>query len=156
MLGLSACGYHLVGQGGGSGVIPDDASQVVVMATGNAGKLLPVFRKKLMQSSDIPLVSEKDATDDAVVIRIENIAETITASAFDTSGIANQYKVSISASLRVLESGKELWTSGVISVSGDVFASAGAVAIEAQKERVLQSLRDQWVQKALDRLHSGF
>jgi len=155
-LGLSACGYHLVGQGGDAGVIPEDATQVVVMATGNSGKLLRVFRQKLAQSSDVPLVSAKDALDDAVEIRLENVAESMSASAFDASGIANQYRVTISASLRVLQSGKELWASEVMSVSGDVFVSGGAVAIEAHKERVSEALRDEWVQKALGRLRAGF
>ncbi|MBL4760737.1 MAG: hypothetical protein JKY80_07805 [Mariprofundaceae bacterium] len=153
---LNACGYHLVGQGGGSGVIPEDATQVVVMATGNSGKLLRVFRQKMAQTGDVPIVSSKDADSDAVEIRMEQVSESMTASAFDASGIANQYRVTVSASLRVLQSGKELWKSEVLSVSGDVFVSGGAVAIEAHKERVLEALRDEWVQKALGRLRSGF
>jgi len=154
MLTLNACGYHLVGQGEGSGAIPDNASQVVVI--GNTGKLLALFRQKLLQSSDVPVVNMKEAMDDAIQIRVEHISETTTVSAFDASGIANQYRVTVSASLRILQSGKELWKSGVISTSGDVFATGGAVAIEAQKERVLQDLRDEWAQKALGRLRSGF
>jgi len=155
-LGLSACGYHLVGQGGDAGVIPENTTQVVVVGTGNAGKLLRVFRQKLVQSGDVPIVSSKDAGSDAVEVRMEHASETMTASAFDASGIANQYRVTISASLRVLQSGTELWKSEVMSVSGDVFVSAGAVAIEAHKERVSEALRDEWVQKALGRLRSGF
>ncbi len=153
---LNACGYHLVGQGGDAGVIPEDATQVVVMATGNSGKLLRVFRQKLVQSGDVPIVSSKDADSDAVEIRMEHVSESMSASAFDAAGIANQYRVTISGSLRVLQSGKELWASEVISVSGDVFVSGGAVAIEAHKERVSEALRDEWVQKALGRLRSGF
>ncbi|MDQ6954057.1 MAG: adenosylmethionine-8-amino-7-oxononanoate aminotransferase, partial [Mariprofundaceae bacterium] len=75
---------------------------------------------------------------------------------FDTSGIANQYRVVVSASLRVLQSGKTLWVSGDILRSGDVFATGGAIAIAAQKERIAEALRDEWVQKALGRLRSGF
>lgn len=156
MLGLNACGYHLVGQGKGSGVIPKDASQVVVVATANAGKLLTVFRQKLAQSGDIPVVNMNEAMDDAIVIRMEHVSETMTGSAFDASGLANQYRVTVSASLRVLKSGKELWKSESINTSGDVFATGGAVAIEAQKQRVSQALRDEWAQKALGRLRSGF
>ncbi|MDQ6956038.1 MAG: hypothetical protein Q9M21_02460 [Mariprofundaceae bacterium] len=153
-LTLSACGYHLVGQGGDSGVIPEDATQVVVV--GSAGKLLRLFRQKLKQSSDVPVVRADEATDDAVEVRMEKASETMSASAFDASGIANQYRVTVSASLRVLQSGKELWVSEVISVSGDVFVTGGAVAIEAHKERVSEALRDEWAQKALGRLRSGF
>lgn len=156
ILGLNACGYHLVGQGEGSGVIPKDASQLVVVASANAGKLLTVFRQKLGQSGDIAVVNMDEAMDDAIVIRMEGVSETMAASAFDASGLANQYRVTISASLRVLQSGKELWKSESINTSGDVFAAGGAVAIEAQKQRVLQSLRDEWAQKALGRLRSGF
>lgn len=160
ILGLNACGYHLVGQGEDSGVIPKDASQVAIIAAANAGKLSSVFRQKLVQSGDIPVVNidqvMDDATSHAVEIRMEQVSEAMTVSAFDTSGIANQYRVTISGSLRVLQSGKELWVSESIRVSGDVFATGGAVAIEAQKERVLQSLRDEWSQKALARLRSGF
>jgi len=153
-LALSACGYHLVGQGDGTGAIPVDASQIVVV--GNTGKLLTLFRQKLKQSSDVPVVNMKEAMDNAVQIRMEHASENMTVSAFNASGIANQYKVTVSASLRMLQSGKELWKSEVISTSGDVFATGGAVAIEAQKERVLQDLRDEWAQKALGRLRSGF
>ncbi|PCH53891.1 MAG: hypothetical protein COC22_01425 [Flavobacteriaceae bacterium] len=157
-MGLSACGYHLVGQGGDSGVIPEDATQIVVV--GNAGKLFTVFRQKLAQTVDVPVVRAKDAIDDgtgnSIEVRMENFSESMTASAFDASGIANQYRVTISASLRVLQSGKELWASEAMSVSGDVFVTGGAVAIEAHKERVSESLRDEWVQKALGRLRSGF
>ncbi len=156
MLTLNACGYHLVGQGGDSGVIPDDATQIVVLATGGDGKLLSRFRQKLAQSGDVPVVSSSKATDDAVEVRMEHVSESMTASAFDASGIANQYRVTIAASLRVLQSGKELWVSDVVSVSGDIFVVGGAVAIEANKERVSEALRDEWVQKALGRLRSGF
>ncbi|MDQ6967915.1 MAG: hypothetical protein Q9M14_04455 [Mariprofundaceae bacterium] len=156
VLGLSACGYHLVGQGDSSGVISKDVTQVVLVAADQRGKLFSVFRKKLARSYDVPIVRASEAMPDAVEIRMENMAETMTASAFDSSGIANQYRVSISGVLRVVQSGKELWVSEAISVSGDVFATGGTVAIEAQKERVLQDLRDEWVQKALGRLRSGF
>jgi len=159
MLSLSACGYHLVGQGG-EGVIPEDATQVIVSASGNAGQLLSAFRQKIAQSSDVPVVNAKDARNDAtgnsVEIRLEHSSESMNASAFDAAGIANQYRVTISASLYVSQSGKELWRSGNISVSGDVFATGGVVAIEAQKQRVAKDLRAEWVQKALGRLRSGF
>lgn len=160
MLTLSACGYHLVGQGESSGVIPKNASQIMVVATPNTGKLLTMFRQKLAQSSDVPVVDMNEAkdavTDNSIEIRMEHVSEAMTASAFDASGIANQYRLTISASLRVLQSGKKLWESEVIRTSGNVFAAGGVVAIKAQKERVLQDLREEWVQKALGSLRSGF
>jgi len=157
-IGLNACGYHLVGQGGGSGVIPPDATQIVIYSGQDNVKLTQLFRQKLAQSSELPVLRLQDATADenTVEIRIEHIAENMTASAFDTSGIANQYRVSVSASLRVLQAGKTLWESEAIIVSSDVFATGGAVAIEAQKERVVQALHDEWTQKAQGRLRSGF
>jgi len=158
-LALSACGYHLVGQGGHSGVIPEDATQLVVVTRAKTEALAKVFRAKLAQSGELPVVALNNVTHEdehSIEIRLENVAETMRASAFDTSGIANQYRVTISASLRVLQSGKELWESEVMTVSGDVFVSGGAVAIEAHKQRVSKALRDEWVQKALGRLRSGF
>ena len=153
---LSACGYHLVGHGD-SGVIPADADQVMIVLVGRDDALLqPSFKQALKQSEGLPIVSAEQATADVVEVHLENISEQLVATAFDTSGIANQYRLSLSAAVRVLQSGKEIWASGNMTVSADVFATGGSAEIEAQKVSVAKSLREEWVRKAVARLRSGF
>ncbi|MDX8397760.1 MAG: LPS assembly lipoprotein LptE [Mariprofundaceae bacterium] len=151
---LGSCSYHLVGQSTGHGVIPSSATQVVIL--GEKDKLYQALRQRLLQSDDMPFVEQELGADDAVEIRVEQASELMTAVSFDSSGIANQYRITLSAVVRVVQSGQELWASESLAVAGDVFASGDVIAIEAQKEKVLQDLRRQWVQKLMGRLRSGF
>jgi len=160
LLFLSGCGYHLVGQGDAVGVIPNDATQLLLIEVAAKNNehhaLFRAFQQRLAEMTEAKLVRRDEAQLDAVEVRLEGVTEQFSATAFDASGIANQYRLRLSASVRVLKNGEELWGSGVIAASGDVFAIGSSVAIEAQKERVLQSLRDEWVQKAVSRMRSGF
>ena len=152
---LSACGYHLVGQGDGAGVIPADAQQVVIVG-GDNESLKSVFTQTFKQSMDLPVVHASEADAHTAEIHLENISEQLNATAFDASGIANQYQLTISAGLRVLQGGKELWSMPSMAVSADVFATGGSAEIEAQKVSVAKSLREEWARKAMARLRSGF
>jgi outer membrane lipopolysaccharide assembly protein LptE/RlpB len=157
MLLLSACAYHLVGQGDGRGIIPANAEQVVVMVVGrDDGGLKDAFTQVFKQSFDIPVAHDDKVDKDAVEVRLESVSEALIATAFDTSGIAKQYRLSISASARVLQSGKEIWVMQNMAVSADVFATGGSAEIEAQKVSVAKSLREEWSRKAVARLRSGF
>ncbi|MBL1353196.1 MAG: hypothetical protein COA61_007705 [Zetaproteobacteria bacterium] len=157
-LWLSACGYHLVGQGGISDIVPKDALALQVkMLAGDDARLLAVAEKSLVQRTSLPLLKQGDeATDGVLDIYIEHAQESMNATSFDASGVANQYRLTISGKMRVLYQGKERWQSGAVAVQGDVFATGGAVVIEAQRESVAKSLRRQWVQQALQRMYSGF
>jgi len=155
---LSACGYHLVGQGGTSDVVPNDAVAVQVqMLSGDDARLLAVAEKSLVQRMALPLLKQGDETTDAVLhVYMEHVQETMNATSFDASGVANQYRLTISGKMRVLYQDKERWQSGVVAVQGDVFATGGAVVIEAQRESVAKSLRRQWIQQVLQSMYSGF
>jgi len=155
---LSACGYHLVGQGGTSDVVPKDAVVLQVqMLSGDDARLLAVAEKSLVQRMALPLLKQTDDSTEAVLnVYIEAANESMVATSFDSAGVANQYRLTISGNMRVLYQDKERWQSGVITVQGDVFAAGDAVAIEAQRESVAKSLRKAWVQKVLQRMYSGF
>ncbi|MDQ6953566.1 MAG: hypothetical protein Q9M15_08570 [Mariprofundaceae bacterium] len=154
---LSACGYHLVGQGGISNVVPKDAVALQVQILSGDDALLAVAEKSLVQRMALPLFKKNDESKDAVLhIYIEHAQESMRATSFDGSGVANQYRLTISGRMRVLYQDKERWQSGVVAVQGDVFATGGAVVIEAQRESVAKSLRTQWIQQVLQRMYSGF
>jgi len=154
---FSACGYHLIGQSGETSVIPKGATELVVIAVGGGGdNLLPVARKMLTQREGLALASRETAGDTAVELRIEQASESLTATSFDTAGIANQYRLTVTGAVRLIYQNEEVWHSELITVAGDLFATGGSVAIEAQKERLAQSLRKQWSEKMIQQLHSGF
>jgi len=157
---LVSCGYHLAGHGD-AGLIPTNSKQMVVVAAGgDQASLLPELKKALQQGLNLALVSReevrKEAHDDTIEVRIEQSRESFVSSSFDASGIANQYRLTLSGMVRVWQAGKEIWVSEALSQTGDVFATGDTVAIEAQKERVAESLRKAWAQKIVGRLRSGF
>jgi len=155
-----SCGYHLAGHGD-AGLIPAHTKQMVVVATGgDQAKLLPELKQALWRGLNLELVNRndvrKEANNDTIEVRVEQSRESFVSSSFDASGIANQYRLTLSGMVRVLQSGKEIWASELLSKASDVFASGDAVAIEAQKARVAESLRQAWAQKIIGRLRSGF
>jgi len=157
---FASCGYHLAGHGD-AGLIPANTKQMVVVATGgDQAKLLPELKQALRQGLNLESVNREDVRkesfDDTIEVRVEQSSESFVSSSFDASGIANQYRLTLSGMVRVLQSGKEIWASEALSQTGDVFATGDAVAIEAQKERVAESLRQAWAQKIVGRLRSGF
>ncbi len=154
---LSACGYHLVGQGGTSDIVPKDAVALQVQMLSGDDALLAVAEEALAQRMALPLLKQGNELNDGVLeVYIEHAQESMVATSFDASGVANQYRLTISGNMRILYQNKERWQSGVMAVQGDVFATGDAVAIEAQRESVAKSLRIEWVQKVLQRMYSGF
>ncbi|MDQ6973541.1 MAG: hypothetical protein Q9M10_01545 [Mariprofundaceae bacterium] len=155
---LSACGYHLVGQGGTSDAVPQDAVALRVhMVASEHQPLLSVVEKSVLQRMALPLLKQTDdSTDKVLNIYIEDANENMVATSFDRAGVANQYRLTISGKMRVLYKNQERWQSPFIAVQGDVFATGDALAIEAQRESVAKSLREEWVQRVLQRMYSEF
>ncbi|MDQ6995812.1 MAG: hypothetical protein Q9M18_09485 [Mariprofundaceae bacterium] len=155
---ISACGYHLVGQGGTSDVVPKDAVALQVqMLNSHDIALLTVVEKALEQRMSLPLMKENKHSEERVLhVYIEHAQENMLATSFDSSGVANQYRLTISGKMRVLYQTKQRWESSMMTVQGDVFATGDAIAIEAQRESVAKSLRKEWVQHVLQRMYSGF
>ena len=162
---LSACGYHLVGQGDSS-VIPEDVTSASL--TTNAGKdgkvLLAELQQQWLQRDSLPPLRDGGDSGDNkhhVTVRIEQANTAFVPVAFDASGLAIQYQLRVSAVLQMYRSDALLWSSGVVSSSADIFGDATALAnnpasIEAEKETLSEQLYQKWAQDALARLQSGF
>jgi len=77
-------------------------------------------------------------------------------SAYDAAGVATQYRMVYSGSLSLERGSGAIWQSGVMQRQGDVYVTGGPTSIEASRQRLLDDLREQWLQDALGRLRSGF
>ncbi len=158
---LTSCGYHLVGQGE-SAVIPEGVTSASLEAAPNAlGKtLLADLRVQWLQRESLPSL-ESGGGQHHVVLRIENPSEAFTPVSFDASGLAIQYRLSVSGSLNMYQNNSLIWQSGAVSASADIFGDASALtnnpaSIEAEREALKEQMYQQWAQDALARLQSGF
>jgi outer membrane lipopolysaccharide assembly protein LptE/RlpB len=158
---LTSCGYHLVGHGDGTSVIPADVKTVSLQATNaTAETLMPELKRHFLSKSnrgyelvDIGKAQDSEAHAD---VRLEQASERFVPIAYDATGVAIQYRLIISGNIRIYRSGKLLWESGAISESGDVFVTGGPVGVEASRSRMQRDLRKQWAARAWNRLSSGF
>ena len=154
---LTSCGYHLVGQGGGVGVIPADVRTLSIIGSGEAQQVLSPLRQRL-SSESFSLIEHDNIADEEhhATLRLHLSPHTYNPSAYDVAGVAIQYRMVLSGSLKVDRAGKVIWQSGTIQRWGDVFVSGDPTSIEASRERLLRDLRKQWLQDAMGRLRSGF
>lgn len=156
---LSSCGYHLVGHGDGSGVIPEDVMTLSVEASGVASQQMAVLLKRQLSASDhYKVVSPDEVIDEQAhaVMRIEQASETFVPSAYDQSGLATQYRMTIQANVRLFRQGEKLWESGVISKYDDVFVAGGPAGIESSRKRSREDLQKEWLHAVWGRINSGF
>ena len=158
---LTSCGYHLVGHGDGTGVIPADVKTVSLQATNETAEtLMPELKRHFLTKSDrgYELVDIGKAQDSEAhaAVRLEQASERFVPIAYDTTGVATQYRLIISGNIRIYRSSKLLWESGAISESGDVFVTGGPAGVEASRSRIQRDLRKQWAIRAWNRLSSGF
>jgi len=156
LLVLNACGYHLVGQGSDGGAIPADVSTISV--TGNAKPALLSLLRQRLQSDRYSIVGANAVNDQTrhVTVYINMAPLVFTPSAYDRSGLATQYRMTFTGSLRVDRNGDTLWQSGPVQRQGDVFVTGGPTSIEASRQRLEKDLRKQWLGDAVGRLRSGF
>lgn len=154
---LSGCGYHLVGQGDGSGAIPADVVSIS-MRTGDAvaTRLAAGLKQQLMQGGESRFDAERGDAETRAEISIENVTESFVPSAYDNTGIASQYRMDLRARVRIYRAGKIIWESGMLSASGDVFVAGGPTGIESSRERIRKDLQKEWVLAAAGRIASGF
>ncbi|MDQ7004845.1 MAG: hypothetical protein Q9N67_08010 [Ghiorsea sp.] len=160
---LTSCGYHLVGQGK-SNVIPEGVESASLTSQGaqQDKALLAELRQAWMQRDALPSLNVEAAeAQKHVSLRIEGASEAFTPVAFDASGLAIQYRLSVSGILQMYQDSKLIWGSGQVVSSADIFGDAAALtnnpaSIEAEREALIEQLRKQWAQDALARLQSGF
>lgn len=159
---LTSCGYHLVGRGE-SKVIPDDviSASLTSQGTQQDKALLAELRQAWLQRESLPSLQAKVVAQKHVSLRIESSSEAFTPVAFNASGLAIQYRLSVSGVLQMYQDNKLIWGSGQVVSSADIFGDAAALtnnpaSIEAEREALIEQLRKQWAQDALARLQSGF
>jgi len=151
-LALNACGYHLAGQG--RGVMPEDVSIVNVIGTDvSAHDILPAWRRYVSDHARGFMVGEDNADAE---LRVGAISETFSPVSFDASGVAITYRLSRSGSISLWRKDVRVWSSGAISVQGDVYAVGGPTSIEASRTRLRRDLDRQWIREAWLKLSSGF
>lgn len=158
-MALSSCGYHLVGHGDGTGAIPGDVATISVQAVGKAAKPFLSGLKHQLEGSDRYKVIDAESVSDEqshAVIRIEQASESFVPSAYDQSGIATQYRMTIRGNVRLYRAEKMIWESGIISKSGIVFVTGGPTGIEASRKRIQKDLRSEWIMAVSSRIGSGF
>lgn len=154
---LTSCGYHLVGQSGGTGAIPADVRTLSVVGSGEAQQMLTPLRQRL-NSTRYSLIDHESIADQEhhATVRLHVSPVAFNPSAYDAAGVAIQYSMVFSGSLQVERMDKVIWQSGTIQQLGDVYVTGGPTSIEASRQRLLRDLRKQWLQDAMGRLRSGF
>lgn len=150
---LGACGYHLVGHGDGQGAIPASVKLLNIQAHGE-GMNLALELKQALETEQRRVRINAAAGDAQLQLQVQ--PPRFAPSAYDANGVASQYRMNYSGSLRLLQQGKEIWQSGPITEQGEVFVSSSPASIEAGKQQLLQSLRRLWLRDAVGRLRSGF
>ena len=156
-LTLFSCGYHLVGHGTET-VIPEGVSTATLetLPGVNVRNLLEELKYLWRQKSDLPALSSEKVNPEQVTLRIEGSKIVFTASAFDASGLAIQYRLSISAALNMYQHNSLIWSSGDVIESADIFEGADPSVTEAERERYTEQLNKEWAKDVLSRLRSGF
>jgi len=149
---LVSCGYHLAGHG--RGVMPEDVGIVNVTGTDTSSRrTLSAWRQYVSNHANGFVVSADNADAE---LRMGAFSESFNAVSFDASGVAITYRLSRSGSISLWRKGVRIWSSGAISVQGDVYAVGGPTSIEASKARVRRDLNQQWMREAWLKLASGF
>ncbi|MDQ6958776.1 MAG: hypothetical protein Q9M24_06650 [Mariprofundaceae bacterium] len=151
-LALNGCGYHLAGQG--RGVVPEDVSIVNVTGTdASARTILPAWRRYVGDHAKGFVVGADHADAE---LRLGAISESFNPVSYDVSGVAITYRLSRSGSISLWRKNVRIWSSGAISVQGDVYAVGGPTSIEASRARLRRDLDRQWMREAWLKLVSGF
>ena len=155
---LSACGYHLVGQGSGQGAIPADVRTLSLIVQGATGPQLEKQLKQQLASDRYAMVEQHDVLDAKAhaTLRVTILPLGFTPSAYDVAGVATQYRMTYSGTLSLDRKDGAIWRSGVIQRQGDIYVTGGPTTIQASRQRLQDDLREQWLQDAMGRLRSGF
>jgi len=155
---LTSCGYHLVGQGDGS-VFPQEVNTATLQSNASlTGKAIAAELNFIWQQrTSLPTLEARDSGNkEHAVVRIEQENIVFTPVGFDASGLAMQYRLQLSAILKMYQQDALIWQSGSIMVYADVFGASDPSVTEAERERLTEQLYKTWAKEALARLQSGF
>ncbi len=149
---LASCGYHLAGHG--RGVMPADVNIVNVTGTETSPHgILSEWRQYVSDHAQGYVVGSENADAE---MRLGALSESFNAVSYDAAGVAITYRLSRSRNISLWRKGVQVWSSGAISVQGDVYAVGGPTSIEASKDRLRKDLDKQWMREAWLKLASGF
>ncbi len=149
---LVSCGYHLAGYG--RGVIPSDVDILHVTGADAAPHgILSEWRQYVSDHAHGYVVGEGHAV---VELRQGGLSESFNEVSFDAAGVGVTYRLSRSRCLSLWRKDVQIWSSGAISVQGDVYAVGGPTSIEASRKRLREDLDKQWMREAWLKLSSGF
>jgi len=154
LLLMTACGYHLVGQGKAT-VIPDGVTSARLTSMDAEQVLLPELMQRWQQDDNLPML-KAGAGETHVTLRIEQLTESFLPIAFDASGLAIQYRLQLQAWLKMYQLDSLIWTSGTVVVSANVFGVDNPSVVEAERLKLAKVLRQKWAKEAMNRLKSGF
>jgi len=152
---LTGCGYHLVGNGN---AIPGASDTIIVLADTPLGQQAKtMLLQQMSEDKRYHFVANTDHPH--ATLHIQNLNESWSTQGFDNNGIANRYQMILHGNLWLQPSANTQdnpWRSGTIQQQEDLFASGGPVAIEANRSQLRRQLLQRWVQRAINRLRSGF
>ncbi len=148
---LASCGYHLAGHG--RGAVPEDVRAVAI--TGADVRLANELKRQARSNARDWAVTDDAGAADAE-LRLGDVREQFVPVGYDANGVAVNYRLTLTGSLSLWRNGKQLWRSGPIAVSDEVYAVGGPASIDASRARVRRDLTRQWLREAWQRLTSGF
>jgi hypothetical protein len=108
------------------------------------------------ENKHLPVLDDVKPSNKHITVRLEQAQEIFSPIGFDASGLAVQYRLSISATLRMYQENSLIWQAHGILVSADVFAGDDPSVIESERTRLTKQLQTSWARAALARLQSGF
>lgn len=157
---LIGCGYHLVGSGDGGGAVPQDVTTLSLQAQGPvAADMLPLLRRRISRARTTYRLVDNNtvvAVDTHARLFLQDVTEHFVPSAYDATGVAVQYQMTLTGTLQLYRKGETIWNSGPINASGSVYVSGGPASIEASRQQLEGQLQREWVRQAWGRLRSGF
>jgi len=154
---LTSCGYHLVGHGTAT-VIPEGVITATLEANQNGvdRNLLAELKYQWQQKDNLPTLADEGMGEEHITLRIEKVKVSFTPAAFDASGLAIQYRLSIGGMLSMYQQDTLIWGSGEILESADIFEGSDPSVTEAERNKWTEQLTQEWAKDALSRLRSGF
>ncbi|RMH60789.1 MAG: adenosylmethionine-8-amino-7-oxononanoate aminotransferase [Zetaproteobacteria bacterium] len=149
---LAGCGYHLAGNGG-QGVL-HAGERVALVSEGLAPRYVAMLRARLARDG-IEVLDARRADADAVLLVRQQPARYVP-SAYDRTGVATQYRMTLSGSVRIERAQRTVWDSGAVQATGDVYVAGGPASVEASRAQLEESLQRQWLRAVYARMKSGF
>jgi len=153
---VTACGYHFPG----AGAFPAEIRTVYLEAKPADTPLARALTDALRRDGTVALVDERSVADGILMLSGGGISTR--AAAIDTSGVATEYEVTVSADYRLLKPGRQAGelvreASGLSRSSTYPYQAQTSPAVEeANKRRAGRQAAEELAQRILQSIKSGF